>query len=49
MPGFRLLVRAAGDVDTGRVELAPGEYTFSCVVPGHRAAGMEGTLVVEER
>jgi plastocyanin len=29
------------------LELKPGTYKFFCSVPGHRMAGMEGTLVVK--
>jgi plastocyanin len=29
------------------VKLKPGTYTFFCQAPGHRAAGMYGTLVVK--
>lgn len=27
-------------------DLAPGTYTFYCEIPGHRAAGMQGTLTI---
>ena len=36
-----------GGASEVQAELQPGEYTFYCSVPGHREAGMEGTLVVE--
>ena len=29
------------------LNLKPGTYKFYCSVPGHRAAGMEGTLTVQ--
>jgi plastocyanin len=38
---------ANGDKTTASAELAPGTYTFYCTVPGHREAGMEGTLTVK--
>lgn len=37
----------AGESDTGTLQLfGPGTYTYYCDIPGHRAQGMEGELVV---
>ncbi|MFZ2114612.1 MAG: plastocyanin/azurin family copper-binding protein [Solirubrobacteraceae bacterium] len=36
-----------GESKTLSVTLKPGTYKFYCSVPGHRMAGMEGTLVVK--
>ena len=32
---------------TVKLNLKPGKYTFFCQVPGHRQAGMYGTLTVK--
>ncbi|HTZ85814.1 MAG TPA: plastocyanin/azurin family copper-binding protein [Solirubrobacteraceae bacterium] len=36
-----------GESKTLSVSLKPGTYKFFCSVPGHRQAGMEGTLTVK--
>jgi cytochrome c551 len=36
----------SGGSKTFTVDLKPGKYTFYCSVPGHRQAGMQGTLTV---
>lgn len=46
VPGFRLEVSGDGDEAKGKVELAAGTYTYYCSLPGHRAAGMEGSITV---
>jgi plastocyanin len=44
---LKLSIAGSGDVDSGSLTLEAGEYTYYCDVPGHRGAGMEGTLTVE--
>jgi len=36
-----------GDSTTVSTDLKAGDYTYYCSVPGHREAGMEGTLTVK--
>lgn len=38
---------ASSGTESIHVTLKPGTYTFFCQVPGHRAAGMYGTLTVK--
>ena len=37
---------SGGGTKTTTATATPGEYVFYCSVPGHREAGMEGTLTV---
>jgi plastocyanin len=46
VPGFRLEANS-GQSEGQKVDLKPGKYTFYCDIPGHRQAGMEGTLTVQ--
>jgi uncharacterized cupredoxin-like copper-binding protein len=41
-----VVAAGAGQTKSGKVTLQAGTYTFYCNVPGHRAAGMQGTLTV---
>jgi plastocyanin len=36
-----------GGTRTLTLDLPPGTYSFYCTVPGHRSAGMQGTLIVK--
>jgi plastocyanin len=46
VPGF-MLEAGSGKSDQLKVDLKPGKYDFFCDIPGHREAGMEGTLTVQ--
>lgn len=41
-----ILEAPGGGTDSATVEFEAGDYTYYCSIPGHRAAGMEGTLTV---
>jgi plastocyanin len=45
-PKFDKLETGQGEAARATMNLPPGTYAFYCDQPGHRGAGMEGTLVV---
>jgi plastocyanin len=46
-PGFILEVNGDGDAQAKKVELKAGSFDYYCTLPGHRAGGMQGTLIVK--
>jgi plastocyanin len=46
VPGFKLQA-SSGKSDELKVDLKPGKYTIYCDIPGHREAGMEGTITAQ--
>ena len=45
VPGFQVEA-TGGNSSSGKVALKAGKYTVYCDLPGHRSAGMVGTLTV---
>jgi plastocyanin len=45
-PGGLKLETPGGGTASGSINLAPGTYAYFCDLPGHRVAGMEGSLTV---
>lgn len=45
--GFQLEADSGGGTQKMKIDLKPGTYTFYCSFPGHRQAGMQGTLTVK--
>ncbi len=51
VPGLRFRLQAkAGEIARKNIVVEkPGKYDFTCDLPGHRDAGMMGTLIVVDR
>jgi uncharacterized cupredoxin-like copper-binding protein len=47
IPGFQLEVSGEGSNASGKVELTKKKYEFYCTIPGHKEAGMRGTITVK--
>jgi plastocyanin len=47
--GFRLQAKAGETARKNILVEKPGKYDFTCDLPGHRDAGMMGTLIVVDR
>jgi uncharacterized cupredoxin-like copper-binding protein len=48
LPGFQLEVSGDGSKASGKVDLKPGSSEFYCTIPGHKEAGMKGTITVSK-
>lgn len=44
--GFELEVNGA-ETDSGKVDLTAGTFEIYCSIPGHKAAGMDGNIIVK--